>query len=99
MSESSGIITGQSSLFISALSFLARYIAFLCLTKVFGMPDPPKSKVESILGMQRLYFISLSGRSGIGAFEKFYKAKSFMLFQINQILMDISNEYVDFLLI
>ena len=50
MSESSGIITGQSSLFISALSFLARYVAFLCLTKVFGMPDPPKSKVESILG-------------------------------------------------
>ena len=57
MSESSGIITGQSSLFISALSFLERYVAFLCSTKVFGMPDPPKSKVESILGMQRLYFI------------------------------------------
>ena len=96
MSESSGIITGQSSLFISALSFLARYVAFLCLTKVFGMPDPPNSKLESILGMQRLYFFRLSG---MRAFEKFNKAESFKLFQINQILMDISNEYVDFLLI
>ena len=49
MSDSSGIITGQSSLFQVPYPFWY-YIAFLCLTKVFGMPDPPKSKVESILG-------------------------------------------------